>query len=249
MILAWAVSPAGAWTLAVSTTLLAALESAAVPWAPFLIAYALVLPWPALASATARFGNWHAAFASRPGLVALFALAILAWETVVMGLLYDYVVRRLGRGRPERLSPTAAMDALMIETGRRRGLSPRAVQAWSGIYFLLWAPLAEEMFFWGYLYPVWRPAYGGLAAAALVAAWFAARHGLHFLFLPRPYPWPAGLAFMVSAGGAGFGNGLLFEACGSLWPLIVLHFASNLLSLALTPGPGRPERRKKRALR
>ncbi len=227
-------TPADAWALAAAATALAVLESALVPWAPFLILYAFLLPWPALALGTARFGPPGAAFAGHPAAVAAIALAILAWEAGLMGYGYEKWARRPG-GSPLRESPAAALNALMAEAGRRHGLSPRSVQVWSAGYFLLWAPLAEEIFFWGLLYPVWRPGYGALGASALVAAWFALRHGAHLLLL-RPYPWPAALAFMASAGGAAFGNGLLFEACGSLWPLIALHFASNLLSLAIAPG-------------
>jgi membrane protease YdiL (CAAX protease family) len=231
---AWLASAEGAWVLAAAGTLLAGLESASLPWAPFLILYALALPWPGLLAGTASFAEPWTALHSHPMAIAAWSLAILAWEAGVMGRGYEAWARRSG-GPPERMSATAAMEALLEETGRRRGLSPAVVGAWSAGYFLLWAPLAEELFFWGYLYPVWRPAYGAVGASALVAAWFAIRHGLHFLFLPRPYPWPAAAAFMASAGGAAFGNGLLFEACGTLWPLIALHFVSNLLSLAAAP--------------
>jgi membrane protease YdiL (CAAX protease family) len=226
-------TPAGAWALAAAATALAVLESAVVPWAPFLILYALILPWPALALGTASFGPIGPAFTAHPGAVAALSLAILAWEAGLMGYGYEKWARRSGKPLL-RISPAAALEGLMADAGRRNGLSPRAVQAWSAGYFLLWAPLAEEIFFWGLLYPAWRPEYGALGASALVAVWFALRHGAHFLIV-RPYPWPAALAFMASAGGAAFGNGLLFEACGSLWPLIALHFASNLLSAAIAP--------------
>ena len=233
-------TPAAAWALAAATGLLAALESAAVPWAPFLIAYAALLPLPALASGSARFGPFVSAFTGHPAAVAGISLAILAWELGAMGLGYEAFARKRFRGPPRRYSPQAAMGELMAETGCRRGLSPRAVQAWAAIYFLAWAPLAEELFFWGYLYPAWRDAYGAIPAAAVTALWFALRHGAHFLFLPKPYPWPAALAFMASAGGAAFWNGLLYEACGSLWPLIAVHFASNLLAAALPEAESAP---------
>jgi membrane protease YdiL (CAAX protease family) len=229
--------PAAAWALAAGTTALAAAESACVPWAPFLLLYALALPWPALAFGTARFGSPGAAFASHPGALAALSLAILAWEAGLMGYGYEGWARRRGGPLP-RYSPAAALEALMGAAARRNGLSARAIRAWSAAYFLLWAPVAEELFFWGLLYPAWRPGYGAVGASALVAAWFALRHGCHFLLL-RPYPWPAALAFMASAGGAAFGNGMLFEACGSLWPLIALHLASNALSLAVAPRPAR----------
>jgi membrane protease YdiL (CAAX protease family) len=234
-------SPAWAWVLAGATTLLAVLESTSLPWAPFLILYALLLPLPAWIAGTARFGPWGPAFSAHPAAVIALSLAILAWEIGLMGFLYEACMRRRVGISPVRVSPSAAMGALLQATARHRGLALRAVQTWSAAYFLLWAPVAEELFFWGFLYPAWRPAYGAVGTAALVAVWFAARHGTHFLFLRGPYPWPAALAFMASAGGAAYGNGLLFEACGSLWPLIVLHFASNLIALAIPAGKTRPD--------
>jgi membrane protease YdiL (CAAX protease family) len=239
MLLELAASPAGAWILASLTTLLAVLESSAVPWAPFLIGYALILPVPGLVLGTARFGGLGAGFGGHPGAAAGLACGILAWEIGVMGFLYESIAPRLFRGPSERISPAAAMDALLEATSRRHRLRPKTVQIWAAAYFLLWAPLAEELFFWGYLYPVWRSAYGAALGAFLVAAFFAVRHGAHFLFLKGRYPRPAAIAFMASAGGAALANAWLLEICGSLWPLIAVHFASNLLSSAIAPRPAK----------
>lgn len=224
--------------MAAATGLLAALESSLLPWAPFLLAYAAALPIAAFAVGAPALGPIGPAFAEHAPAVAAWSAAILAWELGIMGYVFEKAVRALNGGRsPVRLSPAAAMQALLDETARRRRLPPKYVNAWYGFYFLAWAPLAEELFFWGCLYPAFRGDLGPIGSAAAVAACFGARHGVHFLFLPKPYPWPAAWAFMVSAGGAAFMNGLLFEACGSLWPLIALHLASNLAML-LMPGPG-----------
>lgn len=230
-------TPVGALGLAAATTLLAALESAILPWSPFLIAYAAVLPFAALALGDIPLGPIVPAFAGHWQAVALWSAAILAWEIGVMGIGYEKAVSVFHGGRQSaRQSPAMAMEALLAEIGRRRRLPEPLVKAWYAFYFLAWAPIAEELFFWGYLYPALRGGLGPFATSLAVAVCFGARHGVHFMFLPRPYPWLAAWAFMITAAGAAFMNGLLFEACGSLWPLMALHLFSNLAMLLL-PAP------------
>lgn len=222
-------TPATALAAALLTTALAAWESRRAPWAPFLLVYAVALPAFPLAAATFSFGPFGAAFAVHaPGIAALSA-AILAWEILVAGHLYETrLLSRLGRRNDRLWSPARAMDDLLAGVARKTGWPPGRVEAVYGIYFLVWAPVAEELFFWGYLYPLLRDGAGIAAAAAATSLAFGIRHGLHFLFLAPPFPWGAATAFSVSTAGSAALNCALFELSGSLWPLILLHLASNL---------------------
>jgi len=78
------------------------------------------------------------------------------------------------------------------------------------------APLAEEAFFRGYLFPGLRKYLGYLPAALLSAALFAVAHIL-------PTSWPPifvlGLLFAI-----------LYEQSGSIWPAVLVHSAINTLS-------------------
>jgi membrane protease YdiL (CAAX protease family) len=188
-----------------------------------------------------RFGPFADAFLAHAPAVALLSAAILAWEIGIMGLgLEKILLARYGKADSPRWSPAAAMNALLAETASRRRLPHAAVTAWYGFYFLAWAPLAEELFFWGYLYPALRLGNGAVTAGLITAFIFAIRHALHFLFLPGPFPYPAAAALAVSTAGAALLNGWLFEVTQSLWPLVALHLASNLASLAIQPGPKAP---------
>lgn len=220
-------SPHGALAAALLTTALAALESSLVPWAPFLLLYALALPALPLFLDTYAFGPFAEAFTARPLAAGGIAAAVLLWEVVVAGHWYE---RRLPepRRRDPHWSPAAALDALLAAVAARTRWPEARVQAVYGVYFLLWAPVAEELFFWGWLYPVLAPAWGIAAAGILTALLFGVRHGVHFLYLPRPFPWPAALAFASTAGVSGLLNGFLFEITRSLWPLILLHLLSNV---------------------
>jgi membrane protease YdiL (CAAX protease family) len=234
-------SPEGALAMALLTTLLAWLESATLPWAPFLILYAIALPIFPLLAGTYRFGPPAAAFLDRPGEIALFWVLILAWEIGIAGLwLEKRLLPRLGKESLPTWSPALAMEALLDATGKGVRLPAKAVAAWYGFYYLAWAPVCEELFFWGYLYPILREGNGPVTSSLIVAAFFGVRHGLHFLYLPSPFPWPAAAFIMASATGAGFLNGLMYEASGSLWPLVLLHLVSNLVSLAMRPATTAP---------
>lgn len=233
----------GALAAALFTTFLAALESAAVPWAPFLILYAVALPAFPLALGTYSLGSPAAAFGDHAWAVAILFIAMLAWEGLIAGYLYERkVLAWLGKAGAPGWSPAAAMETLLQAVVRKTGWTRGQVNSAYGVYFLLWAPIAEELFFWGYLYPVLRPGAGPYGAAAAVAGFFGLRHGLHFLFLPAP-PWRAAAAIVLTAGVSGLLNSLLYELTQSLWPLILLHLASNILaSFPLGSGPGAVKR-------
>ncbi len=236
MSLEFLLTPQGALCIAAGTTFLAWLESAELPWSPFLILYAIVLPLPPLLAKTFHFGSISDTFRMHAWGIGILSASILAWEIGIMGLLYERVLlNRIGKSSSPHWSATAAMDALLSATAERRRLPWKAVLAWYGFYFIAWAPLAEELFFWGYLYPVLRESNPAVTAAFIVAAFFGIRHALHFLFLPGPFPWPAAASLMASTAGAAFLNGCLYESTQSLWPLIALHLASNLISLATAP--------------
>ncbi|GEM_PF-961316 len=237
MISEFLLSPQGALTVAALTTVLAWAESTKLPWAPFLILYAIALPAAPLALGSYRFGSFVEPFHAHGFAIAGLAALILLWEIGIMGFLYEHIVLpAFGICGSRRWSPAAAMDALLETTARVRRLPRKAVMVWYGFYFIAWAPLAEELFFWGYCYPVLRGSHAPVTSSLAVALVFGIRHGLHFLFLPGPFPWPAAAALMASAAGAAFLNGFLYEAAGSLWPLVLLHLLSNLLALAVQPG-------------
>jgi uncharacterized protein len=79
-------------------------------------------------------------------------------------------------------------------------------------------PIAEEIFFRGFLYRLLRGHFSVWAAAPISAAAFAALHGVPTLF---PWLFYMGLVYAVLA-----------ERTGSLWAGIVVHALANSLVLA-----------------
>jgi membrane protease YdiL (CAAX protease family) len=79
------------------------------------------------------------------------------------------------------------------------------------------APIAEEVFFRGYLFAGLRRHIGLWPALALSAALFALAH-----VLPTSWP-PIFVLGMLFA--------LLYEQTGSIWPAVMLHGTINVLGL------------------
>jgi membrane protease YdiL (CAAX protease family) len=103
--------------------------------------------------------------------------------------------------------------------------------------------VAEELFYWGYLFGALRQGLPFWAAAAITSAFFGARHAAHFLFLgPRRYPGPAAAWLAASTAITGLINSWLYERIGALSPLMAIHLAANLLfaayAVAHRPAPG-----------
>ncbi|MGH2979109.1 MAG: lysostaphin resistance A-like protein, partial [Solirubrobacterales bacterium] len=88
----------------------------------------------------------------------------------------------------------------------------------TGMLLVAVAPLAEEIFFRGFLYQAFRNSFGVLPGALLSAVIFGAIH-LEFFKLVQ-------LAIL------GVILALLFEKTKSLWPPIILHAVNNSLAFA-----------------
>ena len=83
---------------------------------------------------------------------------------------------------------------------------------------VLIAPLVEEIFFRGFLYPGLRERYGWIPAALISAALFA---GVHLQPITMPPIFLMGLIFAY-----------LYQRTGSIWPGVIMHLGTNTLGLA-----------------
>src|SRR5687767_3629191 len=115
-------TPAFALAAAAFTTWLAFLESRALPWAPFLLLYAVALPAFPLAAGTYAFGPPLEAFAANPRPILAWSAAMLAWEIGLAGHLYERrVLGRLGKAGSRDWSPARALDELLAAVARKTG--------------------------------------------------------------------------------------------------------------------------------
>ena len=81
------------------------------------------------------------------------------------------------------------------------------------------APVVEEIFFRGFVFAGLRPRYGWKKAALISSLLFALIHLQPTAFLPI---FLLGLIFA-----------LLYQYSGSIWPAILMHFATNALGLGV----------------
>ncbi len=234
-------SPWGSVLAAALLTLIVCAESRWLPWSPFFHVYAalaLVLPFLAGGWSWGSWGTWR----EHAGLIAAGAAILFLWELGAATWFYERVLLgRLDKGDDPAWSPSAALDHLMAEAVRRARSGARAVPAVYGAYSLLWAPLAEELLYWGYLFGNLRQGLPFWAAAAITSAFFGVRHAAHFLYLAR-YPGPAAAWLAASTAITGLFNSWLYERIGALSPLVAIHLAVNLLfaayAAAIRPAPG-----------
>lgn len=98
--------------------------------------------------------------------------------------------------------------------------------AWSlaviAVAVVVLAPIAEEIFFRGFLYPALRSRFGILLAAVIDGLIFGALH----------YGQGDGWLVLPTIGVFGVVMCLLYERVGSLYPLIAVHAALNAIALS-----------------
>ncbi|MBI3980182.1 MAG: CPBP family intramembrane metalloprotease, partial [Chloroflexi bacterium] len=134
---------------------------------------------------------------------------VAAWAVLGFGIVVQVVyvagMRAMGL---ERLLPPSVIPPFAREPGAAAVLFVLAV----GL-----APLAEELFFRGFVFPVVARRFGIMAGGIASAALFAAAHGQVGTFVPI---FVLGLALAA-----------LYVFARSLWPSIAVHGAYNLLGL------------------
>lgn len=230
----WLAGPGGSLAVASLLTFLVAAESRWLPWAPFFPAYALLALLIPLAAGGWTFGDLAGLWEAHAGAMVGVGAAMLAWELGFSAWFYERVIlARRGKADDPHWSPTRAMEDLSAEAGSRVPLGKAGAPAVFAFFTLVWAPLGEELFYWGYLYGNLRLGLPFPAAALITSACFGIRHALHFLYPPGGrFPWPAAAWLAGTTLVTGLLNSWLYERIGALLPLILIHLAANLLFAA-----------------
>lgn len=228
-----AASTALAWGFAITLIMWAEMRWA--PWRPFFwVTAGFILGAPLLITFPASL-PWASLFAWRDlpwtwvGLV--FVMALI-WEGLIFSWLYESWLGRQPFARRQAWSIDAATDAARKMA---RYISPRGESLAYGILVFVWAPFAENLFYWGFLYNALRSEWDPVLASFWVVMLFAVRHVLHFSPL-RPMPIPAMIAYGLSVAVPAGLNCWLFAATGSLIPLMVIHVLMNMILAGLYLG-------------
>jgi membrane protease YdiL (CAAX protease family) len=155
--------------------------------------------WEALGFRPARSGGWWMPLA--------MAGAVLGASYVALNI-YSVILKMTGAGglEPESTIPDESFDSAL--------LLPLVI-----VLAMIAAPVAEEVFFRGFLFPALRGRWGALWAALASALLFAALHFDPGSFVP----------FTV----IGLLLAWAYVVSGSLWAAILPHFAFNSISVAV----------------
>ena len=232
---AWLVSVPGVLFTLVAATVLCRIETTNAPWSPYFLSYgalALAVPlWlgirpirPARLSGKAL---WR--------ITALVAVVAIGIDSGIFTIGYDWLLGRLGLYQPF-YSISAATDLMVATVASREHLSPWLAEGIFGLLVLIWAPLAEELFYRGYVYGSLKQALPQAVAWAIAVGMFGLRHSLHFFYM-----WPhlsvAGSVWAFSMLIFGSLMTWLYERTGGLGPSMLVHLLVNLAGMLAAPLP------------
>lgn len=229
------VSVPGVLLVAALLTLLCRIETTAAPWSPYFFGYgalALAIPlWlgraPIKPLRLSGKPLWKVTAA-----VAVLAVAV---DSGVFTLGYDRLLQYAGLYQP--FYSISGASNLMVETvAQRQHVSAITAMGIFGVMVLLWAPVAEELFYRGYVYGSLKRHLPLAAAWGISVAVFGLRHAIHFFYL-----WPhlsvAGVVWVCSMLIFGSLMTWLYERTGGLGPSMVVHLLVNMAGILVAPLP------------
>jgi membrane protease YdiL (CAAX protease family) len=225
----------GVLIVVVALTVLCRIETTNAPWAPYFFAYgALALLIPLLVGVAPLRATKLTGKALWKLTAATAAVGILV-DSGVFTLGYDALLLHLGLQQPF-YSISGATNLTVETVAARQHMSPMAAMGIFGAIVLLWAPVAEELFYRGYVYGNLKRHLPVAAAWGISVLAFGLRHTIHFFYL-----WPdlsvAGVAWACDALIFGVLMTWLYERSGGLGPCMLVHLLVNLAGLLAAPLP------------
>ncbi len=229
----WFLSGTGVVVTGTVLTLIVLVESIFPPWAPYFIFYAFLAIVIPLALHTYQFGSFWAVWKTHWRLtLGIFVIALI-WDEGIITWLYERVLALLGLGDNPFYSLNAALEVLAETAALKFGITSDTALMLYALFILIWAPIGEELFYRGYMQGVLRR-FGSFKMSALVSAgFFGIRHVTHLFFLWPNVPVVAAVNWALGAFVFGLLMSYLYEKTRSLYPLMVVHAAINLVEIVL----------------
>jgi membrane protease YdiL (CAAX protease family) len=171
-----------------------------------------------VAVAIGMASGWHFDLRAALGRLGLrrFDLSALGWMFAVLGTYYAGAI---------------AFSALILkpdqeDIGKELGVcSPGiGIAIFAVMAIVVLAPIAEEIFFRGFLFAGLRTRWSLWPSALLSGAIFGLVHA------------PTGPTAAIPLAGLGVGLAWLYNKTGSLWPCILAHFLNNALAISVVIG-------------
>jgi membrane protease YdiL (CAAX protease family) len=230
----WLMSGKGCIAVGTGLTLIVLAESIFPPWAPYFIVYAILAICIPLVLGTYRFGSFQAALKSNWRLIlGIFVIAVILNEGVFVWL-YERILTELGLSGNPFYSMNATMNILSNKAAAKFGISQDSAMMLYALFIVIWAPIGEELLYRGYIQGILRQFNNFKASALVSAAFFGIRHVTHEFFLWPDIPWIAAGTWSLSAFIFGLLMSCLYERTRSLYPLILVHLAVNLIDIVMS---------------
>ncbi len=230
----WFLSTVGVVVIGVVLTLIVWVESIFPPWAPYFLLYAFLAIFLPLFLKTYTFGAFGAVMKSHWRLMVVVGLIAVFWDQVVMGRLLEYLLTIGGVAGDPFYSLPVAITNLAVAAGDKFGISNDLAMVLYAVFLVLWAPVGEELFYRGYMQGVLRQSQSFTTAALISAAFFGIRHATHLFFLWPAFPLVAAASWVFSTFVFGLLMSYLYEKTHSLYPLMLIHAAVNLIGTLLS---------------
>lgn len=216
-------------------TLLCRIETTAVPWSPYFVVYGLLALLIPLGLGAAPIRATRLSGTALWRLTAAVAVLAIGIDSGIFTLSYDWLLAQWGLAQPF-YSISGATNLLIQTVSERQQISLMTAMGVFGVFVLLWAPVAEELFYRGYVYGSLKQHLPLAAAWGISVAVFGLRHVIHFYYL-----WPhlsvAGAVWACSMLIFGSLMTWLYERTGGLGPSMLVHLLVNLAGLLAAPMP------------
>ncbi len=217
--------PAVAIVLALAIAGIVLIESTLATWAPFFYVAAFLTIAIPLAARTAFRDTERTKGRPLWLAMALVLIGLLVVDVAATGPVLDAVGKSLG------ITPlSSALSALLIKAAASQHMSVDSASTIYAVFYVIWAPFAEELFYRGYLRQSLRLRFSETTTAVISSALFALRHVPHLMFL-AVVPWATVGIWASSVFVGGLILYWLVQRTGRLWPAMVVHFIDNVAGL------------------
>ncbi|MDP2211354.1 MAG: type II CAAX endopeptidase family protein [Candidatus Aquicultor sp.] len=216
-------TPANIILVTLAVTAVAFIESIrSFIWSPFIIVHTALLFTVALYLGAYKFGPFRKAW-SNWRVILLGFLGIKIWQTFFQ-VTYDYLLKLYGATGNWQFDLFKANGEILNQTADKYHSIVPAILLFASTVLII--PIAEELFYRGYVFGQFRKSNSFWIAAAVSSILLAVRHLAHPLFL-TPYPTIAAAAWVISAIPIGLFLAYIYEKTSSLWPVVIIHVLLN----------------------
>lgn len=222
----------GIIVVSILLTIIVLLESLPfTPWAPYFLIYAILAIVIPIYLKTYRFNSFRGVLSKHAKIIIILLITAIIYE-IVMDLIHSAILAVYNlKGNPY-YDFNAALNLLAQKAGEKFNITTNTAIAIYGVYIIIWAPIGEELFYRGYIYGELRGKQGEIPALLISSFFFGIRHLTHFFFI-TPTPIIPAIWWTVHAFFYGFIMVYSYKKTDSLYTPILIHFMTNLISIAI----------------